>query len=219
MGIGKSKAQQGDVPYMIAKGNSNAVKALVFVCVLLTLSNIVFAGFAAQQYARKEKTPEPIIYEVDKTAQKIVQVERGNLAASKQSLLRSLTLRNYVLDRETVNHIDEKERFRKVRLMSGKRVWNEFQTLMNPEINENSVLKNKKFKREIEIITDYPLPSQNNVHQVEYYLTDTIDGERLPTQRFVAIIQYDMSTAQVRHQDRFINIDGVTIVNYKIYGA
>ena len=223
MAFGKSKDQQKeDVPFAVAKGNSAAISVLAFICVTLLLTNIGTAVIAAKQFARKEKTPEPIIYEVDKTAQKIVRVERGDqssLGQTKQSLLRSFTLRNYVFDRETVNHIDEKDRYRKVRLMSGRNVWNDFQNLMNPEVNENSVLKNKKFKREIEVITDYPIHAQKNVHRIEYYLTDTIDGEELPTQRFVAVIQYDVSEAYVRHQDRFINIDGIKIVRYEIYEA
>ncbi|CAM2943176.1 type IV secretion system protein [Vibrio ordalii] len=214
-----SKPNLDDVPFVVAKGNSTSITVMGVCLVVLLLSNVFFAVVAAKQYQRKEKTPEPIIFEVDTSAHKIVRVEKGNLGATKQSLLRSVTLRDYVFDRETINHIDEKDRWKKIRLMSNKKVWGEFQTLMNPEINKNSVILNNKLKRKIEVITDYPLDHKQNIHRVEFYATDFIDDERFPPQRYVAVIQYDTGDAFVSYEDRFINIDGLKIVRYEIYGA
>lgn len=210
-----------DVPFAVAQGNSTAIKVLGSVCVGLLLSNLTIGAFAVKQYARKEKTPEPIIFEVDTAAHKIVKVEQGNLGATKQSLLRSVSLREYVFNRETINHIDEVDRWKKVRMMSNKTVWGQFQTIMDPEVNKDSVLSNKKFKRKIEVITDYPISTQgvDNIHRVEFYATDFIGDERFPQQRYVAVIQYRSGDAFVSFEDRFINIDGLNIVRYEIYGA
>lgn len=215
----KSKINPDDVPYAVAKGNSAAVTALTVVAIILVISNVFFAAIAAKEFQRKEKTPEPIIFEVDTSAHKIVRVEKGNLGATKQSLLRSVTLRDYVFDRETINHIDEGDRWKKIRLMSNRKVWADFQALMDPEINKQSVLLNKKFKRKVEIITDYPIDHNQNIHRVEFYATDFINDERFPPQRYVAVIQYSVSDAFVSYQDRFINIDGLMVVRYEIYGA
>lgn len=211
------KSSQEDVPFAVASSNATAIKVMAFVIVVLLLSLVGTGFFAAQQYARKEKTPEPIIFEVDKAAHKVVRVEKGTLNADQNSLLLSVSLRDYVFNRETINHIDEKDRWRKIRLMSSRSVWNDFQTVMNPEINKNSVLLNNDLERKIEVFTDYPI--SNNVHRVEFYVTDIIDGETYPAQRFVAVFKYSKGDAFVSFDDRFVNIEGLKITNYKIYGA
>jgi len=217
--MGKEKNTSDDIPFIIKSMQQTTVIALSIISVSLCFAFIGLAFFTAELYVQKEKTPEPIIFEVDKTAHKIIRVEKGNLNVTKQSLLRSITLREYVFNRETINHIDEKIRWKKIKLMSNKNVNTDFQTMMNPKINAKSPFANKDFKRRIEIITDYPLDKNNNVHRVEYYLTDTIGDDVLPTQRFVAVIQYDISDAHISWSDRFINIDGIVIVRYEIYGA
>lgn len=206
-----------DVPYAVASGNRTALIILGILAGLMTLTAIAFATAWAKEYSRKEKTPEPIIYEVDKTAHKIVRVEKGDLGQTKESLLRSVAFRDYVQWRETINHIDEKDRWKKVKLMSNNSVYKNFFNLMNPKVNPNSVFANKKFTRRIEIINDYPIST--NVHRVEFYSTDTIDGEVYPTQRFVAVFKYSTSEAYVSYEDRFINISGVKVINYQIREA
>lgn len=215
-----AKKDLDDVPFAVASGNRTALIVLGVVCFVLLLSNIAFATIAAVQYKKKEKTPEPIIFEVEKAEHKIVRIERGDLGASKESLLRSVALREYVEWRETINHLDEKQRWRKVKLMSSPSLFKDFYNVMNPEVNKDSVLTNTKYTRKIEIITDYSISTGNrNIHRVEFYATDTLDGESFPTQRYVAIIQYESGDSLVSYKDRFINIDGLRIVRYEINGA
>ncbi|MUK92551.1 hypothetical protein GNP80_08860 [Aliivibrio fischeri] len=208
-----------DIPFVVSSTQKTTITVLAVVLGVMTLLFVLASAMAVTQYAKKEKTPEPIIFEVDKTAHKIVRVEQGNLNATKQSLLRSVALREYVFNRETINHIDEKERWKHVRLMSSKSVYKDFQLVMNPELNEKSPFANKSFERRIEIITDYPIDKAKNIHRVEYYLTDKVKDNTYPTQRFVAVIQYGISDSYVSWNDRFINIDGLVIKRYEIYGA
>ena len=206
-----------DVPFAVASGNRVALIAMTVICIFLLLGNVVLATAWAVQYARKEKTPEPIIFEVNKAALKVVRVEKGNLGETKQSLLRSVSLRNYVSWRETLNHIDENDRWKKVRLMSSRDTYRVFFNMMNPDVNKRSPYANKAYNRKIEIITDYPI--SDGVHRVEFYATDTISGETHPSKRFVAVIRYQSSDAFVSYDDRFINIDGLLITRYDIHEA
>lgn len=206
-----------DVPFAVASGNKTALTILGIVCVITTLTSVAFAVAWSKEYARKEKTPEPIIFEVDKAAHKVVRVEKGDLGQTQTSLLRSVAFREYVEQRETLNHIDEVDRWKKVKLLSSKSVWKDFYNVMNPEINDASPFANKRFKRKIEIITDYPISSK--IHRVEYYATDFINDEQYPTQRYVAVIKYGSSDAFVSYEDRFINIGGLIVTNYEIYEA
>lgn len=217
--MAKNKSPE-EIPFAIASGNKTALITLSVVCVFLLLACFALGAIAAKQYVRKEKTPEPIIFEVSKAEHKVVQIERGDLGATQQSLLRAVSLREYVEWREIINHIDEKERWKKVRLMSGDKVFKHFYNQMNPDINKDSVVNNKKYTRKIEIINDYPIPSgSKNVHRIEFYAVDSLDGEEFPRQRYAAVIQYDVSDAFVSYKDRFINIAGLKVINYQIIGA
>lgn len=207
-----------DIPFVVKVTQKTTIIVLaisLFLMVMLFVTSSVIAGFL---FIKKEKVPEPIIFEVDTTAHKIVRVEKGSLNADKESLLRQVTLRNYVLNRETINHIDEKDRWEKVRLISSKSVYLKFYNLMNPDVNKSSPFANNDFDRRIKIISDYPLPNSGNAHRIEFYVMDTIKHEVYPEQRFVAVIQYEVGEEfAIEYEDRFNNILGLTVTKYNIY--
>lgn len=206
-----------EIPYNVFMSNLLLFKTVLFIGCLLAGLIVFFASTTAYYFKKKEKTPEPIIFEIKNKGQSIVQIDRGQELLSTGSLLRSMTMRNYVFDRESINHINDKTRFERIQLMSSKNVWNLFQSTVNPEINPNSPLLNMSFTREIEQITDFPLPSQTNVHRVEFYIIDKINGRVVEKTEYVSVIQYDASNAKVKYEDRFLNIEGIEIIDYQIY--
>lgn len=203
-----------DVPYAIATGNKNAITAISVLAFLLMLSNIFFAWRWSVEYAKKEKVPEPIIFEVDKASHQIVKIERGGLNRDERSVIRSFGLRGYVINRETINHIDDMARWKDIKLKSSKEVFDRFNVVMNPDINPESIYLDKSFTRAVEIITEYPIDAYT--HRVEFYITDAINGEEKIPQRYVAVISYDNSQTRVLFEDQYINLDGLRVTGYSI---
>lgn len=203
-----------DVPYAVATGNKTALVVLGIVCVMSVFLTISFAFLWSVEYAKKQKSPEPMIYEVDRITHQVVRIERGELNKDKASLLRSSTLRNYVIWRESINHMDEVDFWGKVRLLSSNNVFDDFRNLMDPSVNPDSLYANEDFERKIEIITDYPI--SEDTHRVEYDVIDTYKGEEGKPRRYVAVMTYDNSNTRVIYNKRFINIDGLLITRYDI---
>lgn len=206
-----------DLPFDVFQWSKFVIGVLA-VLLLAAVTALIMGGKAYMSlYKQKEKVPTPIIYQVDNQSKMVVRIEEGDLLLSKRELLRSSTMRQYVLNRELINHMDEVERWGKVKHMSSDKVWDEFSNLMSTKRNPKSPMANTEYTRRIEIFTDYPLNGTNNVHRVEYLAFDTLKGKEYPPRRFVAVIEYDESSAEIVYEDRFLNIDGIEINSYQIY--
>lgn len=206
------------LPFDVWNTSKTAIVSLSVVCIILLIVTLAFMGLSAKLYAQKQKV-ETIFYQVDTAARHIVRIEHNNRDTNQVALVRSHTLREYVLNREVVNHINEKTRFKKVKLASSSKVYQEFYKLIDKKTNPDSLVFKKDVTRAIDIITDYPITSSRpglGVHRIEFETTDTVRGKKLPTQRWVAVIEYVKSDKYVSYSDRYINLAGIEIVNYRI---
>ncbi|MFC3846980.1 type IV secretion system protein [Helicobacter baculiformis] len=68
--------------------------------------------------------------------------------SSNEALVRSL-VGTYIIDRETINHIDDQERYEVVRLQSSHKVWQIFESLV---ASKNSIYTDSNMERDIKII-------------------------------------------------------------------
>lgn len=68
--------------------------------------------------------------------------------SSNEALVRSL-IGTYILNRESINHIDDQMRYETVRLQSSQKVWHVFESLV---ASKNSIYTNNKMDRDIKII-------------------------------------------------------------------
>lgn len=207
-----------DLPFDVWQTSKTAIIALSVVCVFFLISLLVLGAYTAMLYAQKQKV-EAIFYQVDTAARHIVRIEHNNRDTDQVALVRSHTLREYVLNREVVNHIDEKDRYKRVKLASSNKVYQEFYRLIDKKTNPDSLVFQKDVTRAIDIITDYPISSSNPgqfVHRIEFETTDTVRGKKLPKQRWVAVIEYVKSDKYVSYSDRYLNLAGIEVVNYRI---
>ncbi|WP_104710850.1 VirB8 family type IV secretion system protein [Helicobacter felis] len=77
----------------------------------------------------------------------IIQRADGSIS-SNEALVRSL-IGHYILNRESINGIDDQERYEIVRLQSSSKVWRLFEELV---ASKNSVYTDSKIQRDIQII-------------------------------------------------------------------
>ncbi|EOX3329418.1 type IV secretion system protein [Vibrio cholerae] len=182
---------------------------------VLVLSNFLFAGLFAWQFVKKTEIKH-VLLQFDDSTHMVYRIEQADeLEASKAQLLREAMLRRYVIDRLTVNHIDEPDRYTRVKLMSSEAVWNQFDSQMNPEKNPQSPLVNETYQSKIKIIRP-PVAVTQSGYKVDFEQIEVRRGVELPPTRWSAYIQISFKPVNVEYQDRYINIDGITIERFII---
>lgn len=215
--MSNAKKKGNDLPFDVFQWSKYIITVLAGLLLLAVAALFLGAKSYMALYKQKEKVPTPIVYQVDEQSKMVVRIEEGDLLHTKRELLRSSTMRQYVLNRETINHLDEADRWGKVKIMSSKSVWTSFANTMSVQKNPDSPMKNPDYIRKIEIITDYPIKGVGNVHRVEFLVSESVKGKEFPPRRFVAVIEFDSSNAQIVYEDRFLNIDGIEVISYDIY--
>ncbi|MVB87101.1 hypothetical protein D6V10_18695 [Vibrio cholerae] len=185
------------------------------VIVGLVLSNVLFASLFAWQFVKKTEI-KYVMLRFDDATHMVYRIEHADeLDASKAQLLRESMLRRYVVDRLTVNHIDEADRYKRVKLMSSESIWNTFDSQMNPEKNPQSPLLNEDYQSKIRVIRP-PVQVTKSGYKVDFEQIEVKRGVELPPTRWQAYIQISFKPVNVEYQDRYINIDGITVERFTI---
>ncbi|MFC3848539.1 type IV secretion system protein, partial [Helicobacter baculiformis] len=92
---------------------------------------------------------EPLLIDFANADKHFAIVQKADAKIEQnEALMRSL-VGSYILNRETINHIDEKERYESVRLQSSTSVYQTFEHLI---ASEHSIYTNESIDREIKII-------------------------------------------------------------------
>ncbi|MFA0155671.1 type IV secretion system protein [Vibrio sp. 10N.261.46.A3] len=193
------------------------VRLLSIVIVALIGLTLTFAYLYVEEFKKKQKTEYQFVT-LDNANNQLVKLEIGGLPIEKQDLLRESVLREYVKDYFTINHVDEPFRYQRIRSRSSKRVFSEFQSLMSQTktdergrevVNKSSPLNNEDYFAEIEVIRSVKVAS----NRLSIYFTkkETLKGEPLPVQRWVAILSYEYRDLDFEYKDIFLNIDGLTV--------
>ncbi|GMB95912.1 VirB8/TrbF family protein [Helicobacter sp. NHP22-001] len=117
----------------------------------------------------------------------IIQKADGNLA-SNEALVRSL-VGQYVLDRESINRIDDKERYEVVRLQSEAQVWQIFENLV---ASKNSIYTAQQLTRDIHIINISLLKQskEQNIAQVQIVAKLFRAGNPLSEKRYNIVLSF-----------------------------
>lgn len=192
-----------------------AIRTVAVILVFLVLSNLAFAGLFAWQFIKKTRV-EYVLLQLEDSSNLVYRIQQSNtLETDKATLLRESMLRSYVVNRLTVNHIDEEDRYKKVKLMSSAEEWEKFDSQMNPEKNPKSPLINEKYQSKIRILRP-PVLVTTTGYQIDFEQTETKLGEDLPPTRWSAYIQFSYKPLNVEYQDRYINIDGITVERFSI---
>lgn len=159
------------------------------------------------------KTTEWLVYEFSSSNNTFVRVAKAGQEIQAKEALTSMLLREYVMQRETINRVDEPDRYASVMAKSGSRVANEFQTTYS---GDKSPLKIDGFKRAVVINRDSKIGSGDGLHQVEFTTTDTINGDRPVSREWVASIAYTWQAQEVRADKLTFNPTGIVITQYSL---
>jgi type IV secretory pathway component VirB8 len=184
----------------------NMIDRLWFVIGGLILVILALVGLLIALFPLKEV--EPIYVEFSSSGSNFVTVRSARSSTSERRMLADISLRAYIVQRETVDQITEFERYECVLSMSNNRVSEVFRKLyikqgnrqeqQDPDYSE-PLARVDGFKRKILINSDIPINKRGKSlkHQVEFTTIDTIDDEDPKTKNWVALIEYRFTDRKI----------------------
>lgn len=166
-------------------------------------------GLIASLFPLKEIVP--IYVEFSSSGSNFVTVKSARSRTSERRMLTDISLRAYVVMRETVDKITEFERYECVLSMSNSRVSDVFRKLyvkegsrqeqQDPDYSE-PLSRVDGFKRKISLNSDIPINKRGKSlkHQIEFTTIDTVSDKDPKAKNWVALIEY-------RFTDRKISLE------------
>ena len=192
--------------------NKKLINLLISVIFLLST---LTAGAVSGMFALFPlKTKEIDVVSYDQASNRWVSVTKSNKLKGDKLLIQNF-LAGYVKDRQTVNHIDDQERFEKIVSFSGEEV----KGLYVQEIKDHQkVYSDSKFRREIEIGSSTLIGDK--VGEVEFktkdYHLSADKWEEIGTDSFKATMQFQFVDRKVTVDKAHLNPLGFEIVAYQV---
>lgn len=187
-------------------------KNITYVAFFFFATTIVCLLLIMALFPLKEK--EPYLVGFSDVTQNFVTIERADSTiTSNESLVRSL-IGAYIMQRETINHIDDKKRYQIVKAQSSSKVWNNFEAIV---AQEKSIYTNNDLMREVEIINIAKWKDGYSNVDVVIRLYNTALGMSLESEkRYRIIIVYKFESQKITFENIPINPTGFKVIDYAI---
>ncbi|WP_104713661.1 type IV secretion system protein [Helicobacter cetorum] len=141
-------------------------------------------------------------------------IQRADKSISNnEALVRSL-IGAYVLNRESINRIDDKSRYELVRLQSNAKVWQRFEDLIK---TKNSIYAQSHLEREVHIINIAIYHQDNNpIASVSIVAKLMNENKLVYEKRFKIVLSYMFDTPDFDYTSMPKNPTGFKITRYSI---
>ena len=181
----------------------NIVFALIIIALVLLLMALL---------PLKEKQPYLVFF--SEPATNFVRVEPANYDIRGDEALLKGIIAGYVKKRETINRVDDIERYEEVRGQSNSKVWNTFNAIVT---QSGSLYSIKSLYREIKIINSSIL--SENVATVDFVATIIQEGTgevKKDFKRYRATLKYDFKEQDINFDSLPNNPTGFIIEEYAL---
>ena len=159
------------------------------------------------------KTTEVKLYEFSSSGQTFYRIDDAQKLMSRKTALIRFAMREYVVDKESVNHLTETDRFKRVTNMSNAKVFDEFKNRYRA--TEKS-FENKKRKITIELDTPFANDWSQQVHIIDFSTTDTDASNADYKTYWQATVSYTFNEQKIKLDDLIHNPLGLEVVSYSI---
>lgn len=158
----------------------------------------------------KQKQPYLVFFSNADT--NFVRVEQANYdIRSDEALLKSI-IATYLINRETINRIDDIERYEKVRFQSSPEVWNMFEKIVK---QENSIYSSNEVYRNIKIINLSIL--DRKIANIDFISEITQNNNKKSiTKRYRATLAYDFINQELNFSSVPENPSGFIVNGYAL---
>lgn len=199
-----------DAPALSTIRLADTVRNLRYVNFFLLLVIGILSALLLMTFPLKEK--ELVILEVLSEGQDVVRVHKAGAELQANELLHCAYLQKYIESRHVIDHITEASRYQVVKSMSGQRVWQVFQDIMD---RPDSILSRKELRRSVTIKRNSIL--EPGIAQVEFDTLDSFDDSQKETHRsFVATIYYTFQAQEMKRELTMSNPLGLIVMDYNV---
>lgn len=181
----------------------NIIFALIIIALIVLLMIIM---------PLKEKQPYLVFF--SEPATNFVRVEPANYDIRADEALLKGIIAGYVKKRETINRVDDIERYEEVRMQSNSKVWQTFNALVT---QNNSIYSSKNIYRDIRIINSSVL--SENVATVDFVANIIYEGAgeaKKEFKRYRATLKYDFIAQEINFDSLPSNPTGFVINEYAL---
>lgn len=180
----------------------NLNKLLIGIIVILVILIISL-------FPLKEK--EPYLVGFSNATQNFVHIEKANeTITANEALLRNL-IGSYIINRESINHFDDEERYEIVRTQSSPKVWKTFENIV---AQEASIYGNSNITREIKVINiaKWKQGYANAEISVSLYALGVLQSQK----RYRITLTYKFNTLDIDFESLPKNPTGFEIQEYAV---
>lgn len=186
-------------------------KQYMFIIILIESLIIVLLTFAIF-FMTPLKQKQPYLVFFSDAGNNFVRVEPANYdIRADETLLKSI-IAGYVKKRETINRVDDAQRYEEVRLQSGSTVWQTFNSLVT---QKGSIYSTQGIYRDIKIINTSIL--SNKVATVDFVATTMQTNTAEQTmKRYRATLSYGFQNQEITFDSVPENPTGFSVNEYAL---
>lgn len=180
----------------------NLNKLLIVIIVVLVICIITL-------FPLKEK--EPYLVGFSNATQNFVHIEKANeTITANEALLRNL-IGSYIINRESINHFDDEERYEIVRTQSSAKVWKTFENIV---AQEASVYGNSNLTRSVKVINIAKFKNgyANAEVSISLYALGTLQSQK----RYRITLTYKFNTLDIDFASLPKNPTGFEVQEYAV---
>ena len=189
------------------------------IIVVLTVVVIALIILIASLFPLKKNIP--FFVELRDKTQQVVRVEPIEANTKGEEILKIQYIKNYVIDRETIDLQTDSQRWEKLDYFHTEDVRSEFVRLTTTDNQDSPLVRfsSRKITREVKIISCHDLaPEAPNTYRLEWKSYDrNLAGEIIQVQENISKLTIDLYEQIVTEEDKEINPIGIYVVSYKAY--
>ncbi|WP_394996094.1 type IV secretion system protein [uncultured Helicobacter sp.] len=157
------------------------------------------------------KEKEPYLVGFSNATQNFVHIEKANeTITTNDALLRNL-IGSYIINRETINNIDDEERYEIVRTQSSTKVWKIFENIV---AQESSIYGNSNLTRSVKVINIAKFKNgyANAEVSISLYALGTLQSQK----RYRITLTYKFNTLNIDFESLPKNPTGFEVQEYAV---
>ncbi len=192
---------------------SRAVTGYAFAA---TLAFAAMTAFAMSMFPLK--TIETKFVYFSDAREQVVSVDSRRISPDTRALIAEKLIRGYVVDRESINKVDDKLRYPRVDRFSSTMNFADFRKRMDPK-NPDSPLRSyyeNNMTREIHIEVVTPTSYKEGIYAVDFVAIDRKGEQEVGRKILTAILQVKYQPIETRPEWAAENPIGLTVENYTI---
>lgn len=185
---------------------------------LTTVAFLAMTGFCWSLFPLKQIVPQFVYFSDAK--EQVVSVDARHISRDTRDLLTEKLIREYIVDREMINNVDEKVRYKRVQRFSAPDIFEKFHNQMDPTSANSPLRKYREggVTREIHIETVSPTSYTEGIYAVDYLTIDRKLDQEVARNSWRATVKVGFPPIETHPDIASENPIGLIVERYSLAG-